>query len=304
MSARAGVTCTSHRHIMTTWTKYKHFLIDSYRFDDSLDLTSSLPFSGALQLPTKMQALKLFLFIKDEVGRKNGWSSSKGEIEGMVTRVITHYWMMAGYPTVDQTPAQKQVKAIVDQYQTLLKSKSKNQPKAIKLRDLFLADLKTCLHIGRPGLREHLMTDRVRVNLGVATEDVAFLNDQLGPRHQAMSNKVDEEFAKRKAGNLKRKASAVPQPGPSSAKSPSNIEVNEEEETDHEEDDDDNDDEDYVATIRREKRSKMITVRMPKNVFMSPELISALDRCKTSDYSAMRILSKVFTQFELQMERG
>ena len=215
----------------------------------------------------------LFLFIKDEVGRKNGWSSSKGEIEGMVTRVITHYWMMAGYPTVDQTLARKQVKAIVDQYQTLLKSKSKNQPKAIKLRDLFLADLKTCLHIGRPGLREHLMTDRVRV-------------------------KVDEEFAKRKAGNLKRKASAVPQPGPSSAKSPSNIEVNKEEETDHEEDDDDNDDEDYVATTRREKRSKMITVRMPKNVFMSPELISALDRCKTSDYSAMRILSKVFTQFE------
>ena len=142
-----GSRVTSHRHIMTTRTKYEHFLISSstsvlkdefiikYQNDDSLDLTSSLPFSGALQLPTKMQALKLFLFIKDEVGCKNGWSSSKGEIEGMVTRVITHYWMMAGYPTVDQTPAQKQVKAIVDQYQTLLKSKSKNQPKAIKLRE-------------------------------------------------------------------------------------------------------------------------------------------------------------------------
>ena len=212
--------------------------------------------------------------------------------------MITHYWTMAGFPALDQTPARLQVKAIVDRYQTLLKSKSKDQAKANKNREVFLEDLKTCLNIGKPGLRKHLMTDRVRVNMGIVTEDVQFLDDQLGPRLQAMSNKVDEEFAKRKAANLKRKASFVPQPGPSSAKSHSNDDINEEdeeEETDHQEEDDD---EDYVATTRREKRSDMISVMMPRNVFMSPDLISALDRSKTSDYGTMRILAKVFTQFE------
>ena len=101
------------------------------------------------------------------------------------------------------------------------------------------------------------MTDIVRVNMGNATEDVQFLDDQLGPRLQAMSNKVEEEFARRKAAILKRKASFVPQCS-SLAMSPSNDDVNDEdteEETDHGEEDDD---EDYVATTRREKRSDMI----------------------------------------------
>ena len=59
-------------------------------------------------------------------------------------------------------------------------------------------------------------------------------------------------------------------------------------------------DEEYVDKSRKEKRSEMITVRVPRNVFMSPELISALDQCKTSDYSVMRTFSKLFKQFETQ----
>ena len=57
-------------------------------------------------------------------------------------------------------------------------------------------------------------------------------------------------------------------------------------------------DEDFVVKSRRfKKKSDMITVQMPRNVFMSPELISSLDRCKTSDNGVMRMFSKVFKQF-------
>ena len=96
---------------MTTWSKHQHWLIYSatsvlkcsfiarYLEDDNINLASSLPFSGPVQLPTKMQALKLFWFIKDEVGWYNSRDLSKGMIFGIVVRVIRH-GDMAGYKTV------------------------------------------------------------------------------------------------------------------------------------------------------------------------------------------------------------
>ena len=55
-----------------------------------------------VQLPTKMQALKLFWFFKDEMGRTNTWWMTNGDIEGVVARVIIHYWRnLAAYDTVD-----------------------------------------------------------------------------------------------------------------------------------------------------------------------------------------------------------
>ena len=54
----------------------------------------------------------------------------------------------------------------------------------------FSADMNTCLNFGVSNLRDKLLTDRVRSNLGVTVEDVDFLDDQLGPRKRwSMSNK-------------------------------------------------------------------------------------------------------------------
>ena len=84
-----------------------------------------------------------------------------------------------------------------------------------------------------------------------------------------MSHKLDTEFAKRKADNLKRKLSSVPQPGPSSAEPSLAVDdSSDDEEIDHQDND-----EEYVDKSRKEKRSEMITVRVPKNVFMSDSYI-------------------------------
>ena len=109
-----------------------------------------IPFSGPLQLPTKMKALKLFWFIRDVIGRHNSCDLTNGQIQGIVAKVIDTYWSMAGYETVDH----RQVKRIVDDYQKLLKSQTKNQPKAVRDRSNFLSDLKSCLDIRKTGLRE------------------------------------------------------------------------------------------------------------------------------------------------------
>ena len=158
---------------MMTHSKHQHWLIDSatsvlknsfitrYLEDDSFDLASSLPFSGPVQLPTKMQALKLFWFIKDEVSRYNSWGLSKGKIFG-----IGHYWDMEGYEAVSHSSISNLVKRIMIQYETLFKSKTRNQPKANFDREAFLAYLKTCLFVGcltrltKSLLRGKLLTSR------------------------------------------------------------------------------------------------------------------------------------------------
>ena len=295
-------------------SKHTHWLIDSatsvlkpdfikrYIEDESLDIVSSVPFCGPLQLPTKMQALKLYWYIRDEIGRKSSKTLGNTAIQGIVARTVMYYWTnFAAYKVEEESSARKQVKRLVDVYQTLMKSKNKDQPTANRNREAFLAELNTCLNVGKPGLRKKLMTDRVRSNLNILQEDVDFLDDQLGPRLRAMSHKPDNEFNARKAANLKRKLSPSVSPttsgSSSTTESPANVDVPEdsEEDTKDEEQQEDNEkDEEYVP---RQKRSSMINVQMPRNVFMSPELISSLDRCKTSDKSTMQMFSKLFKQF-------
>mgnify|MGYP001317328682 CR=1 FL=1 len=106
----------------STRTKFEHWLIGSATSvlkeafinrdlnDDSTDLTSSLPFNGPLQLPTKMQALKLFWFFKDKSSRFNSNGRTNGEIQGIVARITTYYWRnLAAYETVDPSSAQRQM---------------------------------------------------------------------------------------------------------------------------------------------------------------------------------------------------
>ena len=299
--ALVSMSRSKHTHwlIGSTTSVLKPDFISRYIKDESLDIVSSTPFSGPLQLPTKMEALKLFWFIRDEIGRKSTRSMGNTAIQGIVARTVMHYWTnFAAYEAEDQSSARRQVKRLVDVYQTLLKSKTKDQPKANKAIESFLAELKTCLNVGAPGLRRSLMTDRVRSNLNILQEDVEFLEDQLGPRLRAMSHKPDKEFNARKAQNLKRKFSSVsPSGSSSSTESPANVDVTEDSGEDNEQKDVEND-EDFVVKSRRfKKKSDMITVQMPRNVFTSPELISSLDRCKTSDNGVMRMFSKLFKQF-------
>ena len=300
----------------STRTKHEHWLIGAVTSvlkeefitrdlsDKSMDLASSLPFSGPLQLPTKMQALKLFWFFKDEIGRYNNWSLTKGDLEGIVARIVIHYWRnLAAYDTVDPSTAQRQVKRLVDLYQKLQKNQAKNQPKANRDREAFLADLKTCLNVGATGLRDSLMKDRVRSNLNLVSEDVEFLDDQLGPRLKAMSHKPDKEFNDRKAANLKRKyASAVSSPGQSSAtESPANVDdiaADYDDEAEKQEENNNNDNDPDFITPSKKGRSDRITVSIQRHVFMSPDLISSLDRSKTSDHNVMRTFSSLFKTFQ------
>ena len=227
-----------------------------------------------------------------------------GTITGMVVKVISQYWIMAGYENeaeemkLNDGTKYKVVSDIVKSYNGLLKSRSKNSDKAKSDRDAFLADMATCLNFGVKNLRDRLLSDRVRSNLGVQMEDLDFLDDQFGQRKRwSMSNTEDKEFAARKAANLKRRLPPVSSAQPSEA-SASHDDGDGHEDSSNEEEDKENADPDFeVASKSRKKASDRITVSIPRNL-VSPALASSLDRTKESSYSAMRNLSALVSSFQ------
>ena len=286
-----------------TRSKYEHHLIGSctnvlrddfverYSRGDQIDLSTARPFSGPLMLPTKGECLKLWWFFKDNDGRHNGKSLLNGTITGMVITVVSHYWRMAGYENetkdwkLSDGNKHKLVSGIVKSYQSLMKSRSKNSDAAKAQRKAFLDEMNTCLYFGVKNLREKLLSDRVRSNLGVDIEDVSFLDDQMGPRKRwSMSSKEDHEFAARKAANLKRKLPPVTKHLQPDSPAIHDHGDGDEQVSDHE--DKENQDKDFVVATKSRKKSDRITVTVPRNL-ISPALVSSLDRTKESSTRAV-----------------
>ena len=78
---------SDHNHwlIKSVTSVLKPEFMTQYTEDISMDVAGSLPFSGPLQLPTKMQCLKLFWYIRDSIGRHNSCSLTNGQIQGKGT---------------------------------------------------------------------------------------------------------------------------------------------------------------------------------------------------------------------------
>ena len=97
-------------------------------------------------LPTKLQALKLHFFLKDEAGRKN-WTVTLQEITGKVGKFIKHYWVFAGYETVS-SPKNRIAKLLKDcQFQH--KKKNMSNKKSLEVRSKFEEDLTKLLDIDK-----------------------------------------------------------------------------------------------------------------------------------------------------------
>ena len=176
---------------------------------EETDLKSWLPFSGKLQLPTKLEVLKLCLFIKDVVGKKNS-HVNPGSINSTVADIIKKYWDMAGFKTKDQI--NREVKSVLDEYQGLLKSKSRMTEKCVKARKNFLKTENgnwQLFDISHSDLEEKLLKDRIRNNLGILSEDLEFLKDQRTARKAHMTN-LDAEYGQKKEAQMKIRMGPAP----------------------------------------------------------------------------------------------
>ena len=68
-----------------------HEFVTSYQHGD--DVENVAPFSGKLMLPTKLQVLKLHLFLRDEAGKKNR-TVSQGNITSKVVKIVMYYQLL------------------------------------------------------------------------------------------------------------------------------------------------------------------------------------------------------------------
>ena len=151
--------------------------------------------------------------------------------------------------------------------------------------------------MAHPDLENILSQNRLLGNLGVREQDLKFLQDQRGPRLGFMGGE-DVQYGQKVAAQVKRSATAtatvsksVPSPSASTA-------CDDDDDRDNNEDpvgdgDTDNGDPDYNCNLGR-KRPKTMLLEVPCSPMTNTALTQSLDRTRTSDREAMRILAKQY----------
>ena len=276
----------SHWLVGLSSSVLKDEFVSSYRHGDSLDGVE--PFSGKLMLPTKLQTLKLHFFLKDAKGRKDS-NVTPGEITSKVSEVIKHYWNLAGFETVSSS--KNRITKLCDNYKDQLKKKNMTNPKTQRDRKTFEEDLNKLFDIAHPQLEKKLAEDRIRGNLdGKKSEDLSFLQDQRGERKMSMG-KVDEEYSKKKAAQLKRKLGSAP------SSSVTSQDILSEDPTESCSDSspikDSSRDEEFNVKEKMARRSDFITVDLPRDPLASLGVTGTLDRINMSDRTAMHFVSSI-----------
>ena len=161
--------------------------VSSYQSDQNFDMSSWLPFSGPLQLPTMKQVLMLALFLKDEAGRKDSFTVKPSEIDKAVGEIISKYWAMAGFET--KTNLSREVKSLIERYHKLQKDSKKSGLFHINKRAAFQNEGERLFDVGVKNLEEIIRNDKIRNNLSVVEQDLAFLVDQHGERKMTMDKR-------------------------------------------------------------------------------------------------------------------
>ena len=222
--------------------------------------TDILPFSGPLQLPTSEQILKLYFFIREQLGKKNT-KVSQDVIANKVCNLVAQYWNMAGYKTVVKFRVVKHIKKELEMYQKINKSRGRSTAAEVEKRELYLKGLKRLFDIAAPDLEDEIQKSRIlgnddectryRVKEGYTrkTEDLSFLIDQRGERKMVMGMK-DTSYEERVETNLQRKLNETVSVAVKPGDLVSRPEANNNDAMDEESDGDQENDKDYTSKIR------------------------------------------------------
>ena len=285
--------------------------VSLYQSDQNFDMSSWLPFSGPLQLPTMKQVLMLALFLKDEDGRKDSFTMKPSEIDKAVGEIISKYWAMAGFET--KTNLSREVKSLIERYLKMQKDSKKSGLFQINKRAAFQNEGERLFDVGVKNLEEIIRNDKIRNNLSVVEQDLAFLVDQHGERKMTM-DKRDLDYEDRRGRAEKRRSEAPPsstvtsKAGSSQASSSvssssrsrrrvnrgSGVEEREGSPASDMESPEKEDQRDYNynPTVKRQKRSEMVEVLLPRDI-VTATVTENLDRTRTSNQAAMQNISSV-----------
>ena len=263
-----------------------------------------LPFSGPVQLPTVVQVVKLYFYLKEQVGLRNS-KISQDDIAKQVYTHILKYWKMAGFLTMSETSVRKKILREVENYQSINKNKNRESQTEKSKRDDYLGNVKKLFDVAVPKLEEMLIKDRLldkddenphyRAEGGYTrkTEDVTFLKDQRGERIMVMGGR-DITYEMRKDKSNSKKVGIVDRSN-SKIDDISNAEGVEsaEDSSDDNHDDDDERDSEFENKIRSVKNKNTILVELPRDIMNNNEVCTMLDRTATTTRNAVGIVSSI-----------
>ena len=139
------------------------FVLAVEQGEDDSDI---LPYSRALKLPIIDQVLKLYFFLRDQTGSKNGHVSQK-ELSNKVASHVIKYWDMAGYKTMWMATVESHIMKELARYNTINKSRKRTTDGEVKKRAEYAESIKKLFDIASPNLVETITKSRL---LGVDDE--------------------------------------------------------------------------------------------------------------------------------------
>ena len=112
---------------------FKDDFILAFKMDENFDLKSWLPFKGKIKLPSKLEVLKLVLFLRDEVGRTNQWVKAENIYKIQVCCEYCPEVLGQGRIHYEDQDSQRSCN-----YKKLQKDQNHQTPSCVKSRENFL----------------------------------------------------------------------------------------------------------------------------------------------------------------------
>lgn len=263
-----------------------------------------LPFAKSNQLPTKEQVLKLYYYLREQVG-KNNKHISQLDLSKKVAGFVTIYWQRAGFKTVTFFRIVNHIQKLIESYQKIVKNLSKTTPKEVEKRESYEEEIKKLFDIAAPDLEEALSKDRIlgkddactvyREKEGYTrkTEDLHFLNDQRGDRKMVMGQR-DLTYEQRLENSiLKKRKKLEMEEEVRQGHSKSLIEKVQIDDPEEETIDDEVDDTDFAVMDRNRNKIDKVLVELPRDIMNSPEVCAMLDRTGTTSRKAVGLVASI-----------
>ena len=241
------------------------------------------------QLPTNSQALKHLLYKKKTDMKGQPLSA----VAQQVVLQIINIWDMAKIPSMTVQNAKKKLEKLFNKWIWLQKSEKKQGDKDIQNRKEFSDNLGILFDIACPAWENKITTDRIKSN-EEREEDLRFLLDQRGPRKEVLG-----KFSPHYTVAYMAKVTRILNAEEKKAKEKERLEEIKKRETQQRkealEDINDNDDvdEDYETDSKKPRRSKTVTLELPRKILKAPGVCQMLDRTKQSTKVAVGNIASI-----------
>ena len=238
------------------------------------------------QLPTNLDALKRLFYNKK--------TDMKGKpLSDVVQKVVLD--IMAKIPFMQTKNATKKLENLFNKWRLLQKREKNTSAKDLENRKEFSDKLGLLFDIASQDWEKKISTDRIK-DVDERAEDLNFLVDQRGPRVRYLGE-FSEHFAEAVTDKEAREASSEAQSAAESARQEKvRSEAKKRRELATKEIIcENNNDEDFEVEAKKAKKSKTVTLEVPRKILQAPGVCQMLDRTKQTTRSAMGNLATFIT---------